>query len=54
MRSNEDLEETLLSNLGVYNKCTSLQLEVNASAFVAYDIRFVSFYSTEMVNVTNN
>lgn len=42
------------SNLGVHNECTSLQLAFNASAFMVYDITFVSFYSTEKVNVTNN
>lgn len=42
------------SNLGVHNECTSLQLEIYASAFMTYDIKFVSFYSTEKVTMTNN
>lgn len=29
-------------------------LALNASAFMAYDITFVSFYSAEKVDVTNN
>jgi hypothetical protein len=44
----------LHSNLGVHNKRTSLQLAFNARAFMVYDTTFVSFYSTEKVNVTNN
>lgn len=42
------------SNLGAYNEWTSLQLAFNASAFMVYDVTFVSFYLTEKVNVTNN
>lgn len=41
-------------NLGVHNECSSLQLAFNTSAFMAYDVTFVSFYSTEKVNMTNN
>lgn len=42
------------SNLEVHNECISLQLALNASAFMAYDVTFVSFYSTEKVIVTNH
>lgn len=44
----------LHSNLEVHNECTSLQPAFNAIAFMVYDVTFVSFYSTEKVNVTNN
>lgn len=41
-------------NLGIDNECTSLQLTFNAIGLMVYEVTFVSFYSTEKVNVTNN
>lgn len=42
------------SNLRIDNEYTSLQLTFNAIALMVYEVTFVSFYSTEKVNVTNN